>query len=179
MPSPVAHFSMGACLWFFLKDRMGPAWQRTRLLRWTLFGLFLLFSILPDFDAVLGLIARDMHRFHNQQSHSIFFGLLASAVLAIGLHPFFPFVSRKKWFAVICLSYQLHLLMDLFTRGRGLRLFWPFTSERIPAPLEFFTGLRWSHGLWSDAHWLTLANELLFSAGLFFICLLASRLRSR
>ncbi|MCC5847014.1 MAG: metal-dependent hydrolase [Verrucomicrobia bacterium] len=187
MPSPVAHFSMGAFLWFFLKDHMGAGWQRTRLPRWTLLGLFLLFSILPDFDAVLGILAGDMYRFHNQQSHSIFFGILVSAVLAVGLHALlrvmsfarFPEVSRKKWIFVICLSYQLHLLMDLFTHGRGLRLFWPLTSERVPAPVELFVGLRWSKGIWSSAHWLTLANELLFSLCLFLICLLASRRRSR
>ena len=43
-------------------------------------------------------------------------------------------------------------------------LFWPITRQRYMAPFFPFFGLRWSEGLFSLVHLITLANELIFMA---------------
>ena len=60
------------------------------------------------------------------------------------------------------------LFMDYFTIGRGVMLAWPLSSERFAPPFHLFYGLRWSHGLISELHWITLLSELFFVGVLFF-----------
>ena len=52
--------------------------------------------------------------------------------------------------------------MDLFTIGRGVLLFWPFSSQRFSFPLKLFYGLHWYDGWLSLRHMWTLLTELGF-----------------
>jgi membrane-bound metal-dependent hydrolase YbcI (DUF457 family) len=66
-------------------------------------------------------------------------------------------------FAVLYLSYALHVILDFFTfGGRGVMLLWPLTAQRFEAPFILFYGVRWSEGFLAVAHLTTLLTELGF-----------------
>jgi inner membrane protein len=74
-----------------------------------------------------------------------------------------------KWFFLVLLCYQLHILADFLTFGRGVMLFWPLTEERYTSPILLFYGVHWSQGLFSLKHLWTLVSELAFVAGIYFL----------
>ena len=120
------------------------------------------FSLLPDLDSVLGVFAQDFGRFHNNLSHSLIFGIAVSLLLA-GLFSWLEKGRFVFWFSLLLLSYELHVVMDFLTYGRGVMAFWPFTAERFISPVLLFFGLHWSEGFFSFSHIITLVTELLFS----------------
>ena len=69
--------------------------------------------------------------------------------------------------------------MDLFTFGRGVMLVWPFLPDRIEPPVYLFYGLRWSEGLASPWHLVTLMTEWGVVGFLGFFTYVFSRLRFR
>jgi membrane-bound metal-dependent hydrolase YbcI (DUF457 family) len=119
------------------------------------------FAMLPDFDALFGLMMGDIGLYHNHGTHSLVIGLVVSllVVAIMGL--------RKKnnllpWFLVLLISYESHVILDYFTfGGRGVMLFWPLTAERFIPPVMFFHGVRWSAGVYTFEHLWTVASELL------------------
>jgi inner membrane protein len=117
------------------------------------------FSLLPDMDAMLGIWLNDFGRFHNNWSHSLLCGLIVAIVIG--------FIARWKnnrnfltWFIITLLCYEMHVIMDLVTIGRGVKLFWPLSPERYSSPIKLFYGLHWSDGLISARHLLTLITEI-------------------
>jgi membrane-bound metal-dependent hydrolase YbcI (DUF457 family) len=105
----------------------------------------------------------DMKRFHNNITHSFFFGSLVSLLVAwfwSGRDCDRGFARR---FANTFLLYALHLLTDfLGPNKRGLMLLAPFSSRRFRAPFQLFSGVRWDLGLFNRRHIGTLGSELLF-----------------
>ncbi len=179
MPSPIAHLAMGTALWSLWDSRRaGLSKPVTRLGRVTGFVAFLGASMLPDLDVIPGVLTGDLYGFHNQEMHSLFAGLMVA--LLAGL--LFGRLRHRRFagdiFAVTFVSYSLHLLMDLLTYGRGVRLFWPLYAERIPAPVEVFGGLRWSEGIWYAGHWVTVGEESVFAL-LLLLCVWAYRQRAK
>jgi hypothetical protein len=67
------------------------------------------------------------------------------------------------WFGLVLLCYQLHIVLDFFTVGRGVMLFWPLSVVRFSSPIKLFYGLHWSEGFISIQHIWTLLNELGFT----------------
>jgi inner membrane protein len=126
-----------------------------------LLAITVVFAMLPDFDALLGLIAGDIGRFHNHGTHSLVIGLVISVLAAVILrvwkkYSFFP------WFLVLLISYESHVILDYFTwGGRGVMLFWPLSPERFMPPFTIFHGVRWSEGVYTTEHLWTVASELL------------------
>ncbi len=158
MPSPIAHLAVGALI--AARSTDGRIGWRNKL---PLTLLVLFFSMAPDLDSVVGIIAGDFGAYHNQASHSLLFGLvfclLATPVavrLVKGLAP-------RAMFALIYACYALHVLMDTMTYGRGVKLFWPITDERFMSPVLIFYGVRWSDDLSSSRHLITVANEVAFA----------------
>lgn len=163
MPSPVAHLSMGLFLWFSLKPflkNLVAVLPRGEMVLWM--G-FLFFSMFPDLDAVLGIITGDMGRYHNQGTHSLLVGITASLGMAYLGNRLFKGAGFRLWLLWILPAVMLHILMDTFCFGRGVKLAWPFSSDRVQAPMEIFGGLHWSEGLWSPSHIFTVIEELRFS----------------
>jgi membrane-bound metal-dependent hydrolase YbcI (DUF457 family) len=162
-PSPIAHSAMGYLLGrVFVKNK--PLMVINREIRnpWVILAA-LFFSLLPDIDAIPGILLNDFGRYHNQWTHSLAVGLGVS--LLVGFVAYWRRRSFGFWFLLASLSYTFHIIMDYFTMGdRGLMLFWPFTSERFLSPIPLFWGVRWSEGLWSPLHLITIATELLFVA---------------
>jgi inner membrane protein len=118
-------------------------------------------SLLPDIDAAVGFTSGDFGRYHNNGTHSLVSGLLVALSGAL----FLAWKDRTQflnWFWVIFFSYGSHVILDFFTQGRGVMLFWPFTSERFGSPVKLFLGVRWSEGWISIEHFWTLVTELIF-----------------
>lgn len=162
MPSPLAHTTAGYAVYRLLRRRRSDGepqvWRLPLILLVTL-----VFSILPDFDTVAGILAGDIGRYHNQGTHSLVVGLLVALLFAVLLargrmHAF------KAWFPPLLLSYELHVLMDVVTLGeRGVMLLWPLSSARFDVPFTLFYGVRWSQGIFAWQHLVTLATEALFA----------------
>ncbi len=162
MPSPFAHAATGYILYRVFRKRLPTHWGR--LLSYPIPLLIIIsLSLLPDLDAIPGILSGDMARFHNNITHSLVVGLAVALIGASVLY--FPFKSSWiVWFGLVLLSYELHIIMDFFTGERGSMLFWPFTAERFSAPVKLFTGVKWGLGLFSPWHLWTL-----FTEGLFFM----------
>lgn len=163
MPSPLAHLTAGYVLFRLSRahwpDRELPHLGPVPGLLAVTAGV----SLLPDLDSLAGVLAGDFGRFHNNLTHSLFVGAAVALLLAFALR-----VVRGGgfgfWFGIILAAYELHVLMDWTTYGRGVMAWWPLTAERFQAPVFVFYGLHWSQGWLSLRHLWTLATELVFVA---------------
>ena len=179
MPSPVAHLSVGVVLWCALRRRLTCLSARWRGGEFLLLGLFLFFSMMPDLDSVVGLLAGDFGRYHNQATHSLLFGAAVTLLLAALAARLVPAVPFRVWTLVMTLPYLAHVAMDAFTHGRGVKLLWPLTDRRFQAPVELFGGVRWSRGWWDARHLVTLGEEIAFATLLFVVTGLVMRRHAR
>lgn len=173
MPSPIAHSAAGYVIYRFSKGRKQSiseehpkVWRSSSLL------VILFLSLLPDFDFIPGLFFHRVDQFHNSISHSLFFGFMVSLTISTMI-----WIWRRSnfiyWFILVIICYELHVVMDYFTVGRGVMIFWPFSSVRYVPALKLFYGLHRSDGLWSVRHLWTLITELAFTG----IIILFSNLR--
>lgn len=161
MPSPIAHLSAGYVLFEFFRRRLSPALLETTGKGLILLAICLLFSMLPDIDAVPGAVTGEMGRYHNQWTHSLPWALGLSTLLAATAYA----LKRKAfpgWFTLLFTCYSIHIAMDYFTYGRGVRLLWPLSDTRFKSNPSFFGGLHWSDGLFSTNHIWTAIEELSF-----------------
>lgn len=161
MASPLAHtiiaYAVHDSIDRSLSDKLlGPGYENHNTNKNILSLLRSIFlANLPDLDAVIGILFKDMRRYHNNITHSIFTCLTVS-LLSVGI----PGLSAFHTFV----HYTLHLLTDLLSHNkRGLMLFAPFSSRRYRLPITLFYGFRWGRGLFSSSHLWTLATELLFT----------------
>lgn len=167
MPSPLIHTAAGYLIYRYSQRKLPVVDQRSFGPLPILLAITVIFAMLPDFDALLGLMVGDIGRYHNQGTHSLVVGLAISLIFAICLG------FRKKssflvWFLVLLIGYESHVILDYFTRGgRGVMLIWPLSTERFVPPFTFFHGVRWSQGLYTSEHILTVASELLIVLGIF------------
>lgn len=172
MPSPLAHVVVGAWLGRTCASRMvrrGYSSPPPGLA--TFAGV--IFSLLPDADAVPGVLIGEVGRWHNGWTHSIlawafvgFWVWLGAALLRRD--------DRRFWLHTSVVAMGLHLAMDFVTVSRGLMLAWPFSRARVQIPWALFYGLRYSEGWWSFHHVWTIGNEVAVLA-LFAGALWASR----
>jgi inner membrane protein len=150
MPSPLAHMAAGYSVYQIYNLTYRPTWKTSGTAHATVpVTLFIGASLLPDVDAVLGLLLGNFGRLHNQGTHSLFVGLVAALAVAGIVH-----VARRQgaihWAALTFICYALHLFMDSLTTGRGVMLLWPFSAERFLSPVSLFQGVHWSQG-WANA----------------------------
>lgn len=162
MPSPIAHTTTGYVIYTISQarrpgQRLGHFGPLPRLLI-LIAGL----SLLPDIDSIAGFLLRDLGRYHNGVSHSLFVGL-AVALLVGGRTWWSTRSGFVEWFAITLFCYELHIVLDFATVGRGVMLFWPLTLARFQSPVKLFYGLHWSDGLISLNHVWTLLNDLGFA----------------
>ena len=151
----------GFVIYRVLRRRLPVVWARKLGPLPILLAITIGFSHLPDLDFLAGLFANDLVAFHNNVSHSLAFGI----VVALGIGAIACLWMRSgfvQWFLVALICYEGHILMDYFTYGGGVKVFWPISMERYQSPLLLFYGLRWSEGLISPSHLKTLAGETVF-----------------
>lgn len=164
MPSPIVHVAAGYAVYRAARAHRSKTESRRTQTPIQLFLPVLALSLLPDVDSVLGILLGNFGAFHNNLSHSLTFGLAVAFCIG-GLVWLRNRSGFRLWFSLALLSYWLHLLLDLFTIGRGLMILWPVSSARYDIPFKLFYGLRWSDGLISVSHLWTVASEL----GLLFL----------
>ena len=176
MPSTIAHIATGYVIYRICRSR--PLQQRGLGVEGSpkLLAVIVGLSLLPDLDAIPGLLASDLSRFHNNMTHSF----LAGFVVALAIGSIVWLKNRSgfvRWFSLTLFSYQLHIVMDFFTHGRGIMLFWPLKEERYEPAVKLFYGLRYSQGWLSIDHVWMLFNELTFAGILFLILYLSPRVK--
>lgn len=161
MPSPIIHTTAGYLIYRYSRRKMPEESQHSLGPLPILLVITVVFAMLPDFDALLGLLAGNISGYHNQGTHSLVVGLAVSLLFAgfVGLRKKSSFLP---WFLVLLISYESHVILDYFTYGgRGVMLFWPITVERFIPPILLFHGVRWSAGIYTTEHLLTVASESL------------------
>lgn len=118
-------------------------------------------SLLPDLDSAVGLAFGDMGRFHNNLAGSPVFATMVALAVGGATAVVQPQVAtRASLLTLVC--YMGHVFLDYLTLGRGVMLLWPFSLERFSPPFPLFYGVRWSDGLLSAKHLVTLVTELAF-----------------
>lgn len=177
MPSPIAHGAAAYLLYRAVRrsnpphQPLSPSQQTSNprpfhvwlLAELGLFGGIVLLSLLPDLDVLPGILANDLGRFHNNRSHSFFLGALIAPLVG-GAMWALQRSNFRRLTTIAFVAYSLHLVMDYFTVGRGVMLWWPFSADRLTSPMPLFHGVRWSEGWWSANHGWTLLNELGWTA---------------
>ncbi|UCG22690.1 MAG: metal-dependent hydrolase, partial [Chloroflexota bacterium] len=158
MPSPLAHLTAGYVVYEVYRHKR-PEHDKVR------FGpvpalliMVVILSLLPDIDSVVGVLTGDFGRFHNNLTHSLFVGFVVALVFGI----LASWKERSSFWPLLVVAlfcYELHVMMDALTVGRGVMALWPFSSVRILSPLPLFYGLHWSDGLRSWSHMVTLLTE--------------------
>lgn len=117
---------------------------------------------MPDLDFAPGLLLGDFDQFHNTVSNSLLVGLLIAFLVGA-----IVWIKRRQrfifWGGFALLCYEVHVIMDYFTIGRGVMLFWPFSTERFEPAVKLFYGLHRSAGWISIQHLWTLLTEIAFT----------------
>lgn len=121
MPSPIAHAAIGYLIYRGFRSQLPrEASNRVGPVPHLLIAVLVL-SLLPDVDAVPGILAGDLGRFHNQFSNSLFIGI----GVALGVGVLVWLINRSAfltWFFLALVCYEVHILMDYPTVGRGVML---------------------------------------------------------
>jgi inner membrane protein len=149
-------------------------------IRATSVAAFAFLANLPDLDLLGGpLIGEHPHYFHGQITHSIIFAIFFAWVLSLAT-PWLKPLSRRTVFITGLVPVLSHVIVDWFTGPNpginpsfGILIAWPFSSERIHAPITLFLGphhasfdeLFSAHNLW------VMASELFLFGGA-GVCLL-------
>jgi len=168
MPSPISHIAAGIIIYRSLPEKKRQKY-RIKIFHYPLLAIIILgVSLLPDMDAVIGILTGDMGSYHNQATHSIFTGIAVAIILGAVMRWWLK-GSYLFWAGLLFASYATHLLMDMLTHGRGIMLLWPLTDQRFLSPILLFYGLRWSHGVWSLTHIWTVVSELAFWGIVFWL----------
>ncbi len=160
MPSPIAHLGVGYAIYQYYKTRLPEAPVRVWKLPWQLIVVPAL-SLLPDLDVIPAILFKDMNRFHNNLSHSVFVAIPISLLVAGIFHRSYR-SNFWLWFLICTISYDLHIFMDALTATRGVMMLWPVTDARFASPVKIFYGLHWGLGWFSVRHFWTFLSESLF-----------------
>ena len=161
MPSPIAHAAAGYVLYTISRVRRSSDSVKPRVHDVRLLLILVGLSLALDLDAAVGIAANDLGRYHNQGMGSPVGGAIVALVIASAIQLSSGRGFRKA-LRLSLLCFQTHVLMDLFTVGRGVKLLWPFSEERFSPAVPLFYGLRWSDGLVSQHHVWTVVTELVF-----------------
>ena len=173
MPSPIAHVAAGYAVYCLFSSISACAKAMPAL---AIFAACVFFSLLPDADSVVGVLAGDMGGFHNNLSHSLAAGLVVAIIFAALIRGA-GVRDAGAWFLLSLACYVLHVVMDYFTAGRGVMMFWPFCDTRFQSPWPLFRGVQWAMGLWTIEHIWTVLNEMVFVGALALVLLLMRRTR--
>ncbi len=160
MSSPVSHLACGFALYRILVAR-DP--QVAGLPKGSRLATAAVFSMMPDLDFVAGWLAGDFPAFHNNVSHSFAFGALACLLIAVLVTTRWKSIRFRPFWGFTFACYALHILVDYFTYGRGVMLFWPFLHERFTSPVLLLGGVHWAKGLWAMDHLRTMAHDAVFA----------------
>ena len=157
MSSPIVHAAAGYAIYRLFRRHLPQEkiWGIPARASWPLAVMAL--SLLPDLDAVVGILGRNLERFHNNLTHSLVTALIFSAAMPLPMR----WIAGLRFTTGTALTFAAciaHLGLDLLTDGRGLMLAWPFTDHRFYQPVILFSGVPWSHA-WSDPLYVVMLVE--------------------
>jgi membrane-bound metal-dependent hydrolase YbcI (DUF457 family) len=145
---------------------------RGRSLVWYLLvgHFFIFFANLPDFP--LPGWGHDSY----QVSHSIFLAaLLASSMALLLLLPEFNARVGAKVIVAWSAAWLTHMLLDsIYSHGKGIGIFWPFSDAHLSLPIPWFDTLTWPP--MTENNLRVFAIELIVYGALLLACVL---IRSR
>ena len=168
MPSPVAHTAIAYIIWrAFTLRAPATLWRSPFRIPLLLLATSIL-CLLPDLPSIVGVLTGQFGRYHNSWEHSLITGVLV-AVFCGAVASLRSYRRSLRWFLIALLCYESHVLMDYATIGRGVMLFWPFTDDRLAAPVRIFFGLHWSDGWLTWKHLVTLITEMVFAGFVIYI----------
>lgn len=161
MPSPIAHTSIAMALWPATARKLRGTPARGRII---ILGATLVTLVAADFDILTGSIfGSGPFVDHGGPTHSF----VAAAIWAMAFATVLSIATRAMHWTTFWMlgfiAYGSHIMLDAFTFGRGVRMFWPFLADRIASPLPIFAGVRHSTPASIVDHTLTIATELLFA----------------
>ena len=174
MPSPLTHLLTGYAI-YRVASRAAPPDAASDTGRRAVVAAAAI-SLLPDVDTLPGLLHGDPLAHHRSFVHSPLLGLAAALAFAAALHVWRRW-SFTRWLVISLVAFELHVLMDFLSVGRGVPWLWPLSHDRFQAPLKLFYGVRWWEGLLSWSHLWTLVNEVAFLGVLFAGIRMWERLR--
>lgn len=166
MASPIGHALAG-----YAVQGLAPEGHRGRL---PIVALAVVMANAPDLDFLPGLAAGTPALYHQGPTHSLAFAVAASALVALALR--LGGYSFRVTFAVGCLAYGSHLLLDALGADRrlpyGLPLAWPFAAGYVQAPVAVLPGfhhaastaastLEWLDGVLDPVNLRAIALEVL------------------
>jgi membrane-bound metal-dependent hydrolase YbcI (DUF457 family) len=95
---------------------------------WRLFALGAVLAILPDCDYFFYKVLDFGEAWHRTFTHSIVFAVVTGVVASALLNPRRPSMTLVYFLATLS-----HPILDILTskRAGGVKLFWPFYSERV------------------------------------------------
>ena len=163
MPSPIAHSALvmlsRPCL------GVGGEGALTRRQRVTCAVLIVTALCSPDIDLALSVWLE-----HGTVTHSLPAMILFTSVFAPLARWWVGSVVRwHRWCLLIGGAYATHLLMDVFTAGRGVMVGWPIWQERVVSPWPIFFGAHHSDPMAWHLHAITLGTELGFALALWLL----------
>lgn len=173
MPSPLAH-SIAGYLLAKLFPQKYPRHGCQKLNIQILYPIFV--ANVADLDFIPQLILNEP--VHRGLTHSIVFAI-GFSIVAGCLVSYIWRLTYKQVFIFTFLLYGSHILMDLLTEGRGVRLLLPFSNNFVQSPVIVFLGLHHSRGLWNTSHLLTIGYELFLSVIVFWLISCWQRARHR
>lgn len=174
MPSPIAHASVALVLWPVVRDGRQPVWRQL-----CLGGLVLVGVLGADLDIAVSAIATgDPFIGHGGAWHSLPAGVVFATVFVLLARYLTDRRALVLWLVGLT-AWWSHVLLDAFTPGRGVAMFWPFSDERVSAPLTLFYGVRHSEPLAWHHHLVTVATELPFVCLMLLLGLWINRLMKR
>jgi len=160
MPSPVIHVAAGCGLFMGIRRCVNPErLQKYFGTAWTLLFLCVFFSMLPDIDAAIGMLCRNMRDYHNQGTHSLLIACFTALIAGMTAETLRRGTGRA-WSILVVTGYAVHVMLDYCCFGRGVMLFWPVSTQRYQSPIVLFSGVRWSDGFLSWQHVRTFFSEL-------------------
>ena len=154
MSSPIAHGAVVLLAWPVLRDRAAgrAGWRRAAII-----VALLAAAVAPDLDIVLGLVTQNgAFAGHGGAAHSLMVGVGVAVVFALACR---ALIGVRGFLVGLLLDWS-HILIDMCTRGRGVKALWPFVDDRVGLAVWLFYGVRYSspEAPW-HVHLMTLAND--------------------
>jgi membrane-bound metal-dependent hydrolase YbcI (DUF457 family) len=168
MPSPIAHGAVVLILRAIVarQDRLRLAVRaRPAFLYAAAVGTLLA----PDIDFLLERVFHYRVLWHGGATHSLVVGILFGLLFVVLCRSWYgaAFPWRAGSLVGIACAWS-HPVMDMATWGRGVRVLWPFSSERYTTVTLFFGAHHAQPYAWK-LHLITLVTELLFVAALWWL----------
>ncbi len=167
MPSPIAHCALFMLAWPMARKALPIIRSRRATL---MFAAAVLVSLMaPDLDLLPGFITgQGFAKYHNGPTHSLVFALAIGVLFAVVGRPLCG-ISAKALFLIGSCGCAAHVILDMFTFGRGVLLLWPFSDERISSPVTLFLGVRHSVNAPWVVHAFAILGEAAFALMIWFI----------